>query len=68
MLVLCVPGMWQKLQPHCSRVHIALFLHLLYLLFMNLNIADAESCKCNLLKHDDYITMLVSTFGEFIGM
>lgn len=65
MLVLCVPGMCQKLQPHCSRVQIALFLHLL---FMNLNIADAESCKCNLLKHDDYITMLVSTFGEFIGM
>lgn len=29
MLVLCVPGMCQKLQPHCSRVQIALFLHLL---------------------------------------
>lgn len=32
------------------------------------NSKDAESCKCNLLKHDDYITMLVSTFGEFIAL
>lgn len=35
---------------------------------MNLNIVDVESCKCNLLKYDDYIIMLVFIFGEFIGM
>ncbi|XP_061197259.1 putative transporter SVOPL isoform X1 [Saccostrea echinata] len=29
---------------------------------------DAENCKCNLLKSDDYITMLLSTFGEFIAL
>nr|XP_022345746.1 synaptic vesicle 2-related protein-like isoform X2 [Crassostrea virginica] len=29
---------------------------------------NADSCKCNLLKSDDYITMLVSTFGEFLAL
>lgn len=48
--------------------HYIVLIFTLYLLCMNLNIADAESCKCNLLKPDDYITMLLSTFGEFIGI
>lgn len=29
---------------------------------------DVENCKCNLLNSDDYITMLLSTFGEFIAL
>ena len=27
-----------------------------------------KDCKCNLLKHDDYVSMVVSTVGEFVGM
>lgn len=31
-------------------------------------VKDADNCKCNLLKADDYVTILLSTFGEFIAL
>ncbi|XP_053375836.1 putative transporter SVOPL isoform X2 [Mercenaria mercenaria] len=30
--------------------------------------SGGEACKCNLLKNDDYASMIVSTLGEFISL
>ncbi|XP_052802513.1 putative transporter SVOPL isoform X2 [Mya arenaria] len=30
--------------------------------------AGNQGCKCNLLKHDDYVSMIVSTLGEFTSL
>jgi len=32
-----------------------------------LYILEGEKCKCNLLKKDDYVSIIISTLGEFIG-
>ncbi|XP_060075851.1 putative transporter SVOPL [Ylistrum balloti] len=32
----------------------------------NVKNEGGENCACNLLKYDDYITMIISTIGEFI--
>lgn len=34
----------------------------------NKKMAGGQMCTCNLLKHDDYISMIVSTIGEFISL